>query len=154
MPQVSRTHPSHQVRPLPGQDTPPPAEPLEPRAPRRQGGGRAGQTATLQNLLRIPAVGLQFFRASMASRNNRKFQVTMYKTDNNSAGFDGGVGQQLLVRLRGLLRVLGDQRILVGVLRQVVQLRLSLQLPGRQPHLNGSAQTIGGERVSDIETGS
>ena len=63
----SQTHPSPQVRPLPGQDTPPPAEPLEPRAPRRQGGGRAGQTATLQNLIRIPTVGLQFFRAGMVS---------------------------------------------------------------------------------------
>ena len=63
----TQTHPASQVRPLPGQDTPPAAEPLEPRAPRRQGGGRAGQTATLQNLIRIPTVGLQFFRAGMGS---------------------------------------------------------------------------------------
>ena len=63
----TQTHPSPQVRPLPGQDTPTAAEPFEPRAPRCEGGGRAGQTATLQNLIRIPAVGLQFFRAGTGS---------------------------------------------------------------------------------------
>ena len=58
--------PRSQVRPLSRQDTPPPAEPLEPRAPEREGGRGVRQTAPLQNdvvLDHSPAVGVQLFRA-------------------------------------------------------------------------------------------
>ena len=57
-------------------------------------------------------------------------------------GFDGAFGKQLLIRLWRLLRVL---RLLVGILRQVFQLRLPLHLSGRQSHLHISAQQDGGE---------